>query len=137
MSSTSIVKDLKEKTSRRRVLIVEDNEIQAGLLSSRLKKAGIEPYVAINGVRGLEEVGKIQPEMIVMDVNMPLMDGITLTKHLKESQDTRSIPIVAVSADDSREKCMAAGCDAFFLKPYSKELFEQINLILDRKKQAS
>ncbi len=119
------------------VLIVEDDDMQSSLLVSRLIKTGVEPYVAVNGLKGLEEVKRLSPQLIIMDINMPIMDGFTLVRLLKDSRVTKNIPVIGVSASASETECLRAGCDLFFVKPYSKKLISKIKDLLSEMAQAS
>lgn len=127
----------KSKPRKPIVLIVEDNDIQASLLSGRLIKCGLEPYVAVNGLNGLVEVKKIFPQLIIIDMNMPIMDGYTLASLLKESDETKHIPIIGVSASAQKEKCLKAGCDFYFSKPYDKRLLALVQEAISNSAKAS
>jgi CheY-like chemotaxis protein len=103
-----------------RILYVEDNEDNVYMLSRRLTKRGFEVSVASDGEQGVEMARSEKPDLILMDLSLPSLDGWEATRLLKLSPDTRSIPIIALSAHTmvgDREKALAAGCDDFDAKP--------------------
>jgi two-component system, cell cycle response regulator DivK len=110
-----------------RVLLVEDNEFNRDMLSRRLRRSGWEVEVATDGVQGLERARAAEFDLILMDMSLPEMDGWSVTRLLKESSNTRDIPIIALTAhamNGDREKALLAGCDEFETKPveYSRLL---------------
>jgi len=111
------------------VLLVEDNEDNQRLLSNFLKKAGIEVTSAENGVVAIEEATKREFDLILMDMQMPVMDGPTATKKLRASGYNK--PIVALTANayqEDKELCLAAGCDDFVTKPITRiHLFDVVS----------
>ena len=103
-----------------RILYIEDNEDNFYMLSNRLKRRGYEVIAAPDGESGIEVALRQQPELILMDLSLPVMDGWEATRRLKASAETRHIPIVALSAHSmagDREKALAAGCDEYDTKP--------------------
>jgi CheY-like chemotaxis protein len=103
-----------------KILLVDDNEMNRDALCRRLQRRGFEVEVATDGVEGLERVEAAPPDLILMDLSLPRMDGLELTRRLKAAPATASIPIVALTAHATRddlERALAAGCDDFDTKP--------------------
>jgi CheY-like chemotaxis protein len=103
-----------------RILLVEDQEMNRDMLSRRLKKRGYEVSIAVDGAEGVEKARSESPDLILMDMSLPVMDGWEATRTLKADEATRSIPVVALTAhamSTDREKALAAGCDAYETKP--------------------
>lgn len=113
------------------ILLVEDNEMNRDMLSRRLKKKGFEVKIAVDGQSGVEEALKSIPDVILMDMSLPVMDGWEATRQLKASEDTKQIPIIALTAhamSDDRKKALDAGCDDYDTKPVDlKRLLGKIN----------
>ena len=102
------------------ILLVEDNEMNRDMLSRRLQRKGYEVTVAVDGQEGLDLAAATSPDLILMDMSLPVMDGWEATRTLKADEATRSIPVVALTAhamSTDREKALAAGCDAYETKP--------------------
>jgi PAS domain S-box-containing protein len=107
-------------TLPRKVLLVEDNELNCDMLSRRLKRSGYEVVIAGDGAEGVEKALSEQPHVILMDISLPVMDGWEATQHLKANPQTCRIPIIALTAHamaGDREKALAAGCDDYDTKP--------------------
>ena len=103
-----------------KVLLVEDQEDNRDMLSRRLKKRGYEVAIAVDGAEGVEKARSETPDLILMDMSLPVMDGWEATRILKAEDGTRSIPVVALTAhamSTDREKAFEAGCDAYETKP--------------------
>jgi CheY-like chemotaxis protein len=103
-----------------RVLIVEDNEMNRDVLSRRLASRGYDVLLAADGPRGLSMARTHSPDLILMDLGLPEIDGWECARRLKADAATRPIPIIALSAHamvGDREKALAAGCDDFDTKP--------------------
>ena len=103
-----------------KVLLVEDQEDNRDMLSRRLKKRGYEVAIAVDGAEGVEMARSEAPDLILMDMSLPVMDGWEATRILKAEDGTRSIPVVALTAhamSTDREKAFEAGCDAYETKP--------------------
>ena len=117
-----------------RLLIVEDNEMNRDMLSRRLSRRGYQVLVACDGVQGVEAARTHQPDLILMDLSLPEMDGWTATRILKAGPGTRHIPVVALTAhamEQDRDQALAAGCDAFDTKPVEiGRLIEIMNRLL-------
>ncbi len=117
-----------------KILYVEDNEDNIYMLTRRLGRKGYEVIVATDGAKGVEMAQSEGPALILMDLNLPVMDGWEATRRLKAAPETQGIPIIAVSAfamASDREKALAAGCDDFLSKPIDfKSLYSKIETFL-------
>lgn len=103
-----------------KIVLVEDNEDNRDMLSRRLTRKGYEVVIAVNGEEAVELVKKEQPALVLMDISLPVMDGFEATRRLKSLDDTKNIPIVALTAhamSGDREKAIDAGCDDYDVKP--------------------
>jgi CheY-like chemotaxis protein len=103
-----------------KILLVEDQEMNRDMLSRRLKKRGYEVAIAVDGAEGVEKARAESPDLILMDMSLPVMDGWEATRILKGDGTTRSIPVVALTAhamSTDRDKALEAGCDAYETKP--------------------
>jgi two-component system cell cycle response regulator DivK len=115
------------------ILLVEDNEDILQLTQLVLKTRGYEVAVAKNGLEAVEKAMSELPDLILMDLFMPVMDGIQATARIRSNAKTKDIPIVALTASarpNDRERSLAAGCDDFIAKPYTYH--ELIGLIENR-----
>jgi len=123
-----------------RILCVEDNEDNLFMLQRRLTRAGFEVKVAMNGAQALDWAKTLLPDLIVMDLILPGLDGFEATRQLKSQPETKHIPIIVLSAHDrekNREKALAAGCDEFETKPTDfEELVRKIHSLLGRSAKA-
>ena len=102
-----------------KILLVEDQELNRDMLSRRLQKRGHEVSVAVDGAEGLEKALAEGPDLILMNMSLPVMDGWEATRRLKANDGTRGIPVVALTAyamSTDREKALEAGCDAYKTK---------------------
>lgn len=113
------------------ILLVEDNELNRDMLSRRLKRRDFEVLMAVDGQEGVSMATEKQPDLILMDMSLPILDGWSATRQLKANPVTSRIPVIALTAhamDGEREKCIEAGCDDFDTKPVEfKRLIEKIN----------
>lgn len=103
-----------------RILLIEDNEMNADMLSRRLARRGHEVQVAVSGEDGVRMCRTTPPELVLMDVSLPGIDGWEATRRLKADTATAAIPVIALTAfamDADRERAIAAGCDDFETKP--------------------
>lgn len=103
-----------------RILCVEDNDDNQYMLQRRLTKAGFEVKIERNGAQAVEWAKTLLPDLIVMDLNLPGLNGWEATRRLKNQPETKHIPIIVLSAhaeESSREKASAAGCDEYLTKP--------------------
>jgi CheY-like chemotaxis protein len=117
-----------------RILLVEDQEMNRDMLSRRLRKRGYEVEIAVDGAEGVEKARADLPDLILMDMSLPVMDGWEATRLLKADDATRGIPVVALTAhamSTDREKALEAGCDAYETKPVElPQLLETIAKLL-------
>jgi two-component system cell cycle response regulator DivK len=120
------------------ILIVEDNELNRDMLSRRLERRGYDTLVAMDGEQGLEVARRIQPNLILMDMSLPVLDGWEATKRLKSAPETAAIPIVALTAhamSGDRERALEAGCDEYDTKPVEfPRLVLKIEALLNSKR---
>ncbi len=119
------------------ILVVEDNEMLQVIVTRWLKRRGHQVRVAGDGAQGLALAQSEQPDVILMDMNIPLLDGWTVTRTLKEAAATQRIPIIGLSADalaGDRERGLAAGCDAYYTKPVDfPTLLDYIDHLISRR----
>lgn len=113
-----------------KILVIEDNHHTIKLVESILGRAGYTVLTAANAETGLSLVGQENPDLILMDIQLPGMDGLAATRQLKENPITRVIPVIAFTAyamKGDREKMLAAGCDDYLAKPFGyKELLAKV-----------
>lgn len=103
-----------------KILIVEDNEMNRDMLSRRLKRRGYELSMAVDGEQGIEVAQKELPDLILMDMSLPVLDGWEATRRLKATPQTSAIPVIALTAHamaGDQEKALQAGCDDYDTKP--------------------
>jgi two-component system, cell cycle response regulator DivK len=119
-----------------KILYVEDNEDNVYMLKRRLERAGFEVVVAPDGEQGLAVAHDQRPDLILMDLRLPVLDGWQATRRLKDSEETRIIPVIALSAQampGDREKALEAGCDDYDAKPVNlPRLLAKIRALLPR-----
>jgi two-component system cell cycle response regulator DivK len=116
-----------------RILLVEDNEMNRDMLSRRLSRKGYQVLLATSGEQGLHLARSESPDIILMDVGLPGMDGWEATRQLKHSPGTQNIPVIALTAhalNSDRELAAAAGCDEYETKPIDfQKLLSKIDLL--------
>jgi len=103
-----------------RVLLVEDNEMNRDMLSRRLGRKGFEVVMAVDGEQALAMAASEAPALILMDMNLPVLDGWEATRRLKADAATAAIPVIGLTAhamEGDRDKCLQAGCDDYDTKP--------------------
>jgi CheY-like chemotaxis protein len=103
-----------------KILLVEDNEMNRDMLSRRLQRKGYEVVLALDGQAGVEMSQTQAPDLVLMDMSLPVLDGWEATRRLKTDASTRHIPIIALTAhamSSDREKALEAGCDDYDTKP--------------------
>ena len=103
-----------------KVLVVEDNEMNRDMLSRRLQRRGYEVVISVDGEDGILKARSDSPDIILMDMDLPVLDGWAATRMLKSSPETESIPVIALTAHamaGDREKALDAGCDDYDTKP--------------------
>lgn len=117
-----------------KILLVEDHEELWDMMSRRLKRRGFDVALAHDGQAGLDQAKAEKPDVILLDMNLPVMDGWTVARHLRADADTARIPIIALTAHamaGDKEKMLAAGCDDYHPKPVDfPVLLEQIDAVL-------
>lgn len=103
-----------------KILLVEDNEMNRDMLSRRLQRRGYEVIIAVDGQMGIEMAQTECPDIILMDMSLPIVDGWEATRCLKAGAETKAIPVIALTAhamSSDREKALEAGCDEYDTKP--------------------
>ena len=117
-----------------KILLVEDNEINRDMLSRRLERRGYQVAIALDGEQGVSMAGLEPPDLILMDMSLPVLDGWEAARLLKAAPETQSIPIIALTAHamvGDREKAIESGCDDYDTKPVEfQRLLEKIETIL-------
>jgi CheY-like chemotaxis protein len=117
-----------------KILLVEDNEMNRDMLSRRLTRRGYDVVIAVDGESGLALAGSEAPNLILMDMSLPILDGWEAVRRLKAAPATRHIPVIALTAhamSSDRDKALAAGCDDYDTKPIELErLLEKIVALL-------
>jgi len=117
-----------------KILHVEDNEMSNDMLSRHLKRRGFEYIRAFNGEQAIKLAYNEQPDLILMDMSLPVKDGWTTTQEIKAAKNTQNIPIIALTAhamSGDRERALAVGCDEYDTKPIElSRLLEKINRLL-------
>jgi CheY-like chemotaxis protein len=119
-----------------RILYVEDNDDNIYVLKNRLTRAGYTLLVARDGAAGVAMAATERPDLILMDLSLPVMDGWEATRQIKSAPETRDIPVIALTSHamvGEREKALAAGCDDFDTKPVElPRLLEKIRALLPK-----
>ncbi len=103
-----------------KILLIEDNEMNRDMLSRRLMRKGYEVILAVDGASGVGMAQTQEPDLILMDMSLPVLDGWEATRRLKSDEATRQIPVIALTAhamSSDREKALEAGCDDYDTKP--------------------
>jgi len=117
-----------------RILLVEDNEMNRDMLTRRLSKRGHEVLIAVDGRQGVDVAVSSSPDIILLDMSLPVMDGWEAARRLKADSATNHVPIIALTAHamaGDREKCLEAGCDDYDTKPVEfKRLLAKIDTLL-------
>jgi two-component system cell cycle response regulator DivK len=119
----------------KRILVVEDHEDNRQILRDLLASAGYDMIEAGNGEEGVAAAAAERPDLILMDIQLPILDGYEATRRIKAEPDLKAIPIIVVTSyalSGDEEKARAAGCDAYVAKPYSpRQLLARIRDFLD------
>jgi CheY-like chemotaxis protein len=119
-----------------KILLVEDNEMNRDMLSRRLLRNNFEVVMAVNGQEGVDMAKSEKPDIILMDMSLPVMDGWEATRTIKADEATKSIPVIALTAhamESDREQALQAGCDDFDTKPIElPRLLGKINALLPK-----
>ena len=118
----------------RRILLVEDNEMNRDMLGRRLKRKGFDVLIAVDGQEGVNTATAAKPDLILMDMSLPVLDGWAATRAIKDHDEAKNIPVIALTAHamtGDREKALAAGCNDYDTKPVEMDrLLEKINSLL-------
>jgi two-component system cell cycle response regulator DivK len=121
-----------------RILLVEDNEMNRDMLSRRLQRKGYSVLIAVDGEQGLSTAYSEMPDLILMDISLPFIDGYEVTRRLKANPRTKHIPVIALTAHallTDRDKAMKAGCNDYDTKPVDfSRLTEKIETLLVKEK---
>jgi CheY-like chemotaxis protein len=124
-----------------KLLLVEDNELNRDMLSRRLQRKGYEVVLALDGQSGVEMCQTQAPDLVLMDMSLPVLDGWEATRRLKTDASTRHIPIIALTAhamSSDREKALEAGCDDYDTKPVElPRLLAKIEALLRARENVS
>src|SRR5262249_45304148 len=119
-----------------KILLVEDNEMNRDMLSRRLQRKGYEVVIAVDGQAGIDLARSISPDLILMDMSLPIVDGWEAPRQLKAEDQFKLVPIIAPPAHampGDREKALAAGCDDYDTKPIElPRLLEKIETLLKK-----
>ena len=102
------------------ILLVEDNELNRDMLSRRLSRKGFEVQFALDGQEAVEKAKTLMPDLVLMDIGLPVLDGYDATRAIKSDDSTKSIPVIALTAHamaEDRKQCFDAGCNDFDTKP--------------------
>ncbi len=117
-----------------KILLVEDNELNRDMLSRRLMRKGFDVVLALDGGEGVAMATSESPDLILLDMSLPVMNGWDVARELKDASPTSHIPIIALTAhamDGDREKALAAGCNEYETKPIEfKQLLAKMNCFL-------
>jgi len=117
-----------------KILLVEDNEMNRDMLSRRLERRGYQVAIALDGEQGVAMAGSEAPDLVLMDMSLPVLDGWEASRRLKAVPETRAIPIIALTSHamvGDREKAIEAGCNDYDTKPVEfQRLLEKIETIL-------
>jgi CheY-like chemotaxis protein len=124
-----------------KILLIEDNEMNRDMLSRRLQRKGYQVVLAVDGQSGVEMAQTQGPDLVLMDMSLPVLDGWEATRRLKLDAATRHIPVVALTAhamSSDRAKALEAGCDDYDIKPVDlQRLLGKIEALLNGGKMAS
>lgn len=122
-----------------KLLLVEDNEMNRDMLSRRLTRRGFQVVIAADGEQGVRVAQSESPDLILMDLSLPVLDGWEATRRLKSMPETKSIPVIALTAHamaGDEEKAMAVGCDDYDTKPVDlRRLLAKIEGLLNHRAQ--
>ena len=124
-----------------KVLLVEDNEMNRDMLSRRLMRQGFEVVCAVDGQAGVEATNNERPDIVLMDMSLPVLDGWEATRQLKANEATRAIPVIALTAHamaGDRQQALDAGCDDYDTKPIElPRLLEKMRRLIGQSSSAS
>jgi len=121
-----------------KILLVEDNELNRDMLSRRLERRGFQVLIAVDGAQGVAMAQSEAPDLVLMDMSLPVVDGWEATRRLKAAPETRAVPIIALTSHamvGDRDKAIEAGCDDYDTKPIElPRLLEKINRLIGKDK---
>ena len=126
---TEQYKEAREKVSRGKILIADDYDEVRVMIKLNLELEGYEVLEATNGAEAVELASRARPDLILMDLNMPILDGISATRRIREDTRLRNVPIIALTAhgtSDYRLKALAAGCDEYVTRPVDLHQLESV-----------
>jgi len=119
------------------ILLVEDNELNRDMLSRRLSRKGFDVQFALDGQEAVEKAKTLMPDLVLMDIGLPVLDGYDATRAIKSDDSTKSIPVIALTAHamaEDRKQCLDAGCNDFDTKPIDlPRLLDKIHALLGGK----
>jgi len=119
-----------------KILLVEDDEMNWDMLSRRLRRKGYEVVIATDGKQGVDMALSEAPDLILMDLSLPVLDGWEATRQIKAATETRAVPVIALTAhamDGDQAQALAAGCDDYDTKPIEfRRLLGKIQALLER-----
>ena len=119
-----------------KILLVDDNDMNRDMLSRRLLRKGYEVVMALDGQQAVEMAAAEKPDLILMDMSLPVLDGWEATRRIKAAAETRGIPVIALTAhamSGDREKALESGCDDYDTKPIDlPRLLEKMTAVLGR-----
>ena len=117
-----------------KILLVEDNEMNRDMLTRRLERKGFEVVIAVDGQAGVDMATTANPDLVLMDLSLPVMDGWEATRHIKADPATQSIPVIALTAHamaGDEKRALEAGCDDYDTKPINfSRLLDKIGNLL-------
>lgn len=120
-----------------KLLVVEDNEMNLDMLTRRLQRRGYQIISAVDGAQGVARAHSELPDLILMDISLPVLDGWEATRRIKSASETKTIPVIALTSHamaGDREKCLEAGCDDFDTKPVEiSRLTDKIEALLQKR----
>ncbi|MBI2182879.1 MAG: response regulator [Deltaproteobacteria bacterium] len=121
-----------------KILLVEDNELNRDMLSRRLERRGFQVLIAVDGAQGVAMAQSEAPDLVLMDMSLPVVDGWEATRRLKAAPETRAVPIIALTSHamvGDRDKAIEAGCDDYDTKPIElPRLLEKIDRLIGKDK---
>jgi len=127
---------------KRKILVIEDNEQNLYLVRFILEQNGYEVFAALDGKSGIEMAASLKPDMVLLDIQLPGMDGYAVARNLRKNPDLTALPIVAVTSyamPGDREKTIEAGCDGYIEKPIDPDIFmaqvEQHLIVRDQRRE--
>jgi two-component system cell cycle response regulator DivK len=119
-----------------KILLVEDNEMNRDMLSRRLVRRGYDVVIAVDGQQGVDMASAERPDLILMDMSLPVIDGWEATRQIKSTDGTKAIPVIALTAHamtGDRQKAIEAGCDDYDTKPIElPRLLDKIAALLEK-----